>query len=299
MPKIQLTERDEELLKLIAKYGVISINAARYIYQTKKYHENRITVLSRAGYVTRSNGVKLARKGKEYVKKLGIEVRNIQRSASYQNRVAAISELALIFEGSGLEFMPSWDAKSELNLSGSSKALGAIKNDMLTIVYALSENTTQKSINTIKSEMQTLQTRGIGRAVILAENKAAMDKFPVEAIGLSEQLLLPWTEYGINLLITHIKEDLRYKSAKMVLGEVYPPRWTLADYYDSNDKPVVVLTLNDLEKRAKLESYYRITSQRHTGQQQVTLICLQSQLSVFSKEFPNANIQAIPDNAIL
>lgn len=299
MLKVQLTERDMNLLKYIAEYGVISIKTAGDIYQTKSYHDNRIALLSSAGYVNRSNGIKLASKGRKVLKELGVEIRHVPRKASHQQRAARMSELGTVFKDSGVDFIPSWQAKELYNLRANSKAYGVLRNDIITMIYGISENTQPKSIKHIKTEISELQEYGISRAVILAESKKAMDMYEIEAHGLSEQLLLPWNDLGIGLLKQHIKANLCYKAAVLALKKVNPSQWALADYSDEAGNSVIVVVLNDIEKRAKLHGYYYMSQHRHTSTQQVILICLESQVSLFTQEYPKARILSVPEVKLL
>ena len=126
-----------------------------------------------------------------------------------------------------------------------------------------------------------------------------MDMYEIEAHGLSEQLLLPWNDLGIGLLKQHIKENLCYKAAVLALKKVNPSQWALADYSDEEGNSVIVVVLNDIEKRAKLHGYYYMSQHRHTSTQQVILICLESQVSLFTQEYPKARILSVPEVKLL
>jgi len=297
MANIELTERDILLLRYLADYGILSVKAAGNLYQTNSYHENRIAVLSNAGYVIRNNGIRLARKGRDYLKERNLPMRNVPKQKSHQERTAIISEIGTAFHYSDIDFISSWRAKEMYNINSNSKLFGILQNDMLTAIYGISSETKSTTIKKIKEEIQKIQALGIGRAVILASSKEAMDKYGVEAQGIGEQLLLPYSDYSIKLLKQH--DNLCYKSAKSVMSEIQPSQWPLADYSDAAGHPVIVLVLNDLEKRAKLQSYYHMTEYRHTSTQQINIICLKSQESLFAKEYPQARIIPISETVLV
>lgn len=296
---LEITDRDEMLLKCLAEYGVISVDSVGEIYQTKHYHVKRISRLADAKYINRKNGlVTLSVNGRNYLKEIGVSIPVKYFNRMAKKRRAKISEVGMSFLYSDFKFIPSWQAKEFYNLNNSGRFLGLLENEGIIVVYNIGKKPSEEKIFAIKEEMKSFISIGVGRAVIFAESKKAMDMYKIEPLGLDEQLLLPYGEFSIKLIKHHLQENLKYKSAKIALKDVFPSRWVLADYNDSKGRPVVVLTLNNIEKRAKLKNYYKLSLHRHTNVQEIIIVCLESQERLFKNEFPQANLVTISEQSL-
>lgn len=300
MSNVELTDRDEMLLKCLLLYGVISVDSVGCIYQTSRYHSNRLTRLADARYVNRSGGlVTLGVEGRRFLEEQGHEVSSKRFDRLAKERRKKVSEVGISFLYSDLSFIPSWEAKKRFNLNRGLRLLGLLQNSSILAVYSIGKRPGEEKVSAIKDELRKFPPLGIRRAVILAESKAAIDMYTVEPLGLDEQLLLPYSKFSIELLKIYARENLSYKSAKIALGDIYPSKWVSADYSDSEGRPVVVLSLNDIEKRARLKSYYEFSSYRHTSLQDIIIVCLESQYELFTNEFPHAKIVTIQELDLL
>jgi len=73
------------------------------------------------------------------------------------------------------------------------------------------------------------------------------------------------------------------------------PAWAVESqtrhaHYETPERYYTVLVLNDLARRTALDVYYVLGQEKP-----VTIICLESQVKLFSKLYPQAEIITIPD----
>ncbi|SHF87951.1 hypothetical protein SAMN02746089_02708 [Caldanaerobius fijiensis DSM 17918] len=286
---MMLTERDMKLLEHLKRYGVITKEGAGALYGTEKYHDTRLTELYRAGYVKRKYGiVYLGKKGKEVVG----EGKKLPTDKMMKRRAIRISEMAAYFEGSAWTFVPSWEVKRrEGEIDRGGRFLGLLEGRTEYMVYDVGEKPNEVTIKRMKDEMRKLYKVGVYRAVVFYGSGEAREKYGTEGLGLTEQLALPYPE-GIELLRKHGERDIVKEAARKAFGEVREPEWSEADC-TAEGKQVVVLVLNDIEKRAKLKNYFELAKYRHTKVQEVIIVCLKEQEETFRKEYPMCEIRTV------
>jgi hypothetical protein len=294
--RVRITERDFDLLKHLGEYCAATVDSVGKIYGTCKYHQTRITVLDRAGYIRRKNNlVYLGEAGKRYLEEQGLEWRSLPTAKSLKQRNPRISSVAIEFTGSKWQFIPSWEIKKdkEQAIMGG-RLLGILKGRSEYAVYNIGTKPPEKSLYNLKREMEKLPVMyGIKRAVIFYESGAAKEAYGEEALGLEEQLLLPYNADGINLMRAYGEEDLIKKAAQIAYAHGGPPQWPAADYTVDNGRQAVVLVLNDIEKRARLSAYYEMTMVRYTQRQPIAVICLEGEESFYAEKYPGSEIKAI------
>lgn len=111
-----LQERDVELLEFLAEYKTITLDNTRYIYGTKTYQEKRICHLVKEKYLTRlkHREITLGRKGKEFLTKIGTDIKVHCRNPNNIERLKVISDIASFTQFSNtMSFIPSWHLKDK------------------------------------------------------------------------------------------------------------------------------------------------------------------------------------------
>lgn len=297
---VELTERDVEFLKLLSEYKIVNINDAAKFYGTRSYHEKRLTVLKNDGFIKRKkNCIFLARKGREFLlKNCGIKAPRLPSEKAMKERSLKIAKLYISFLNSEWEFLPSWKVKEEYQLDRRGLYYGMIRNDIEYMIYSIGKDPSDDKILQVKSELQKLYSIGFRRAVVFAETPRAMASYGIEALGLDEQLLLPYTELGINIVKKLHGGKLIEKAVKMTFGNIQKPTWVNADFSLPDGRQGLVLITNDIEKRARLRDYFKMARYRHTGTQKIVILCLESQIEIFKQEFPDCEIIGIDENCL-
>lgn len=93
---VKLTERDIELLKLLGRYGVISIkDINEKFFQSSRYYRTRLLKLEKGGYIIRSKRkyVYLGIEGKRYLENINLSIKSINSNENYRRRLADIYKL--------------------------------------------------------------------------------------------------------------------------------------------------------------------------------------------------------------
>jgi hypothetical protein len=297
---IELTERDIELLKILSEHVAVRIDNVGRLYQTERYHDLRLQKLSKAKYIKRDYGyVFLGIEGERYLKSIGITPKAKPPSKSnYLERVKQRSDLYFDFLGSPWRFIDGRELKKQYgSIDRSSMFIGLLSGWTEYMVYFLTKYYDKKQIENMKHEISNLYRLGIYRAVIFYRDRKERERYRDETLGIKEQLLLPYS-VGVELLKKHGEKDIVRAAVERVYGELREPAWKEADF-EAEGKQIMVLILNDIEKKAKIRNYLELTAFRHTGRQKIEILCLEEQEEVFREEFPECSIRTISTEEVL
>lgn len=292
---VKLTERDKEFLKFLSEYRIIRVEDAAEFYDTRSYHEKRFAVLRKHHYIKRRrNCVYLDRKGREFLREeYGINAPRLPSTKATKERALKIARLYVQFLKSDWEFLPSWRVKEEYCLDRGGLYHAMIRSDIEYLVYNIGKEPSKNKLLQVKSEIKKLYSIGFRRVIIFAETPKAMASYGIEALGLDEQLLLPYTELGINIARELYNGRIIKKAIEKAVGKALEPAWVNADFSLPDGRQGVVLVTNDIEKRSRLQDYFRMARYRHTKTQEIVIVCLESQKEVFAQEFPRCEIISI------
>ena len=297
---VELTERDKKLLEMLAELSMIKVENLLHIYETKTYYLKRIALLKKAHYVRRLKGyVMLGSKGVEYVKSIGLKRKGIPTAHGQKERVQRISDLYFDFLGTDWMFIDSRKIKEEKpSIYRSSLLLGLLTGRTEYAVYSIGKEPSKEKIDAVKSEQEKLHKLGIYRSIVFYESPEARKRYGIEGLGLKEQLLLPYP-YGIELLKEHGRKDLIKEAAIKVYGDnLKEPGWKEADF-SVDDKEIVVLILNDIEKIAKIRNYLILAQYRYTKITEIEILCLEEQQEMFKEMFPECSIKTIKEEGLI
>lgn len=284
----KIIENDIELFKFIAATGCCTLAQAQRIYQksseNKWYHYKRVQRLRENGYLLKKGSyIELTKKSAELIGETKYRIRN---PGSREAR----AELSDFILDAGLEFISGRQLRSEYNLNRLTFFQGAfVHNDKKYFLYRLPEDTKPTHYGQIRSELKILAISGICEyAVIFAANPKVMAAFGTEQVHQKELYLLPYTT-GIKLFKNFFSPDTQSYIKSLM------PAWAVESqtrhaYYETPERYYTVLVLNDLARRTALDVYYVLGQEKP-----VTIICLESQVKLFSKLYPQAEIITIPD----
>lgn len=307
---IVLQKRDIEYLKMLARFGVLSRTTVNKIYGGHTdYPKRRRKKLEDGGYIIRNNKNScLSSEGKEYVRKLGIEPRNISGDKRARDRIAKIAEILIPLE-STYKIYPSWEIKKDLpemkllyygkivNLISSSEYfiynIGKLNSEIKAAVQLK-----RRFIYRIRDEIfQSAKSNKFNRVIVFAENGLAMNAYKEELkpLGVKEQLLLPLTDYGINLLKLYSQRDINYMAARLVYGaELVKADWVYADYALNDGTNIMVLINNDMEKLIRIKQYLELFKYNNSSKKsEIELLCLENQKESLEREIPGIPIRTV------
>jgi hypothetical protein len=283
-------------LKELAEISMIKVENASKIYESSAYYLKRLTDLKKAHYIRRLKGyIMLGVNGIKYAKENGLKIRHAPSEYGQKERVQRISNLYYDFKGSDWTFSDSRKIKEqEKSLDRGSNFLGLLTGRTEYAVYNIGKKPDKKKITLIRKEQQNLHRIGIYRTIVFYEDPQAREMYGTEGIGLKEQLLLPYP-YGIELVKEHGKHDLIEKVAVKVYGEdLREPDWKEADYAVDN-KQIMVLVMNDVEKIAKIRNYFHLAQYRYTKTEKIEIVCLEKQEEMFKEMFPECDIRSVEE----
>jgi hypothetical protein len=293
---IELTERDIKLLEELAELSMIKVSNVSQIYGNDRYYEIRLLDLKKAHYVRRLKGyVMLGINGIKYAKEHGLEVRHVPSTYGQKERIQKISDLYYDFKGSEWTFIDSRKIKEQRkSLDRGSNFLGLLVGRTEYAIYNIGKRPDEKKITLIKKEQEKLHRIGIYRTIVFYEDPQAREMYGTEGIGLKEQLLLPYP-YGIELVRRYGERDLVEEAAMKVYGErLKEPDWKEADYTVDN-KQIMVLVMNDVEKIAKIKNYFELAQYRYTKTEEIEILCLEEQEEMFREMFPECSIRTVEE----
>ena len=292
-----LQNRDIELLIFLGKYKIISLDNARYIYETKTYQEKRIVLLAKHDYVRRLKHryITLGSKGKEYLLENEFEVRNHCRNENNMERLNVISDIASCLIQDNLIFTPSWNMKKEDEpTTYSRRYIGNLDyNEENFLVYAVYEGKDDKYIKSIYYDIR--KENGYANAMIFTNN--------IEKIVLHEKgfyfgnqytILIPYDEYGKFLMKNNyaIRHSIYLRIKEMYDVELSDIR--LADLKVDDDNYIVIMPLINMEILARLHYYFN----ENDNYKNIYIFGLEEYESIIKQYLPKCEYQGLSKRKI-
>lgn len=315
---VYIQERDELLLKMMGKYGTLNNKTITRIYDNKKvYPRHRKKTLSDAKYIIKTNRYAyLGKKGREYLNCVGVQgLKQISGFQSAKKRLCKISEILVPLEGI-YNCSPSWYLKDAKQLCDRGLLFyGKIRNrntgDEYYIYNAGKMSATKdvnKALNLKKSYIRHIKEEIVqnalirmNRVIILAEDGLTIRiyKKMLDSLKMKEQLIMPFTDQGIDLLKELGKRNIKKEAIEYLYGKNYrKPDWIYADFATPENKQGIVLINNDGEKIVKIQQNQMVNQYNYSKKNSLVIICLENQVPSFQKEFPGIKLLPLPNSFI-
>ena len=223
--KIELTERDIELLKCVAKFRIVPLNNARMFYDNAKtYHLKRLQKLREHKYLVKEGtGVKLGAKGAEYLKTIGIDTKPLRTSKPrVKERIKEIARTMIrprVWE----VFIPAWEIKGQKGEINRKNAMwGAVDG---VAIYRLPRTVKKSGIATYVDDIKDACSNGFERILVLyspdPQYRKIYDEFVEKPLkGPKSMYMIPLNDRGLELMEVILFED-RNRWVKGVLDEIY------------------------------------------------------------------------------
>lgn len=132
----------------------------KLIYGTKDYHRKRLKILEKEKYIRRVNSlyIKLDVKGTKLVKTFGYDYNNYCRTKEYIDRLNEIAKIAAITINSDIDFIASWNLKTNnIFTETSRKYIGKMNFlGMDRIVYYIANHKTNTYISQVVNDIQKI-----------------------------------------------------------------------------------------------------------------------------------------------
>lgn len=103
---VQLSEKDKDVIRFLAKYKIMLIEDAKLIYNSEWYHRKRIKKLADEGYIKRYKFyyIELDKKGRNLLGLNGKEYIKNKSNEVYMERLKQISRIGTITIDSDVKF---------------------------------------------------------------------------------------------------------------------------------------------------------------------------------------------------
>lgn len=259
--RIRLQNRDIELLMLLGRYKIISLDNTRYIYETKTYQEKRIVSLVKHNYIRRLKHryITLGIKGKEYLIENGYEVINHCRNENNMERLNVISDIASCLIQDNLNFIPSWEMKKKDEPTTHSRRyigrLGYNFEDEF-LVYAIYEGKNDKYI---KSIYYDIRKENEYKNAMIFTNDIEKIVFNEKGFYFGNQytVLIPYNEYGKLLIRNNYEIRNSIYSRLKELYNVEITDFKFADLKLDDNNYIVIMPLINMEKLSRLYYYFK------------------------------------------
>lgn len=278
------TETDKALFNLIAISGICTYEQAAQLFpKDGGYHYKRIQKLVKEGYlIKRGRCLELTKSSSELI--------GTQKYRFFSDDVRKehieVTNIAL----SGLQIKSNREIRNEFGLNRKTHFKGAIVHEgIYYLFYMLPEQPTKQYISFIKTELKTYSSEGFSRhSVIFVTTTTAMSMFTAEDCKQEELFLLSYPQ-GLTYLQSYFS-PLTQQYLKSFMPRAVKSKSPFANYED--DKYYyTVMTLNDLAKRYYLSSYYKSS----VMDRPVKILCLESQVNLFTAIFPKAELIVLSD----
>lgn len=310
--KIRLSERDLKVIELVGKLGILSLDIVSKLYgDTSSYHLNRMKVLCAQKYLVRKNNhLTLGAAGKKLLESEHKEIKQISGDKVSKERISRVSKVLYYIDEEIWDFIPSWDVKAtwDVEIDRGARFYGMlsskINHQTKYLIYNIGKTPTPSLLKRIQMEQRVLREKGIYKVIVLAETKEAMEAYPLKFNQLEEQLLLPYTTQGIDIINILGKVDINAVTCRFIYGNTLRQTdWQTADYEIFSSTPnkryVVNLITNDIEKRKKLINHLALSSYSKNEDININIVCLDWQYTKFSQEYKNCSIDCISHNQLL
>ena len=205
--RICLRNRDFNFIMYLSEYGIITNENVKLFYDSKYYYKNRLASLAKGEFVERLYGkVVLGRKGKNYLNKIGLGYRNINRNETYKKRMERISDVSCKVQLAGWYFEPSWRCSVNTYTKRGNRFIGVMSREKRWwqeadedfykrsyIVYFLHKDITPRELKYIDKEIDRNKSQFNG-LIAFTEDEKYLYNPKFEKIRYKESYIIPYNK---------------------------------------------------------------------------------------------------------
>lgn len=304
--KVRLSERDLLVIEQVGKLGILALESVKRIFDNKShYYINRMKVLCNKKYLIRkSNCFTLGTEGKKLLECQGKKIKAVPADKEAKERLSRVSKLLHYIDQTTWEFIPSWNVKSnwKVEFNRGSRFYGMLSSKLSAknqyLIYNIGKAPSACMINRIQTELKTLHQKKIDKVIVLGESEEAMRLYPIKDNFLTEQLFIPYSNQGIDIINFLGKVDILEVTSKYIYGDTLKQaNWRVVDFEiisnNCGKSYVVNLVTNDIQKRFYLNNYLQFRMYRNEELIEIEIICMDWQYNKFSNDYKNCKINVI------
>lgn len=229
--RVCLRSRDIELILFLAKYGIITNENVKLLYQSEYYYKNRLASLAKGDMIERLYGkVVLSRKGKRYLNEVGLGYRNINRDETYKKRMERISDIACKVKSCGWYFEPSWKCDVNTYTKRGNRYVGIMSREEKRwneefedfykrsyIVYFLHKDITPRELKYIDREINRNKSKFKG-LIVFTEDDKYLYKPKFQDIRYQESYIIPYNNDAWTIFRMIKDEEFMRNKVKETFG---------------------------------------------------------------------------------
>lgn len=246
----------------------------KLIYGTKDYHRKRLKMLENEKYIRRVNSlyIKLDVKGTKLVKTFGYDYNNYCRTKEYIGRLNEIAKIAAITINSDIDFIASWNLKTNnIFTETSRKYIGKMNFlGMDRIVYYIANHKTNTYISQVVNDIQKIIK--YDNIIIFMEDFNFINEKSKFYFGKDSTLIIKPTNKNLDIM-KKLKEIDFYEIVKQIYSnkEILLSNWKRANYMTTDKRYVIVMPFLDTERLRGLNIFYR---NNQKGNRKIDIITL-------------------------
>jgi len=286
----EVTERDEALMRLLARGCVLRTDQALRFFDAEAYGYKRLQQLQKRGYLKRcARYLQVTATG---LRVLGVDgpALRLRKDWQWEHR-ARIADICFA--------LPNWQFQFALEVKRCNRDVyknarfdAVIAKDGRSLALYLVGEVRNSTLAGLKRDWSVLRAWGLSGAVVLCRDEAALSSLDapdlLRDLNLSRLFVLPYPQ-GVAVL-NNISE-LHRQAAELFPGFVRCSR-PFADL-ERGHVLVSFLITNDLIKRSLLQGY--IAHVRDKEARRNIIVCLESQKARLAEFFPGVEIVTVPD----
>lgn len=288
----ELTEQDKNLMRLLAKVGVLRADQALRFFNTEAYGYKRLRILQERGYLRRSaKYFQVTTKGLRALE-IDSPVFRLRKDWQWEHR-ARIADI--YFALSNWQFQFALEVKRrDQDIYKNARFDAVITKDGRSFALYLVGEVHSSTLAGLKRDWNALRAWGVSGAVVFCRHEAALAAFDAPDLlrGLKDPNLsrLFVLLYPQDVAVLNNISELHQQAAGLFPGFAVCSR-PFADLEKGNVL-VSFLIANDLIKRSLLQGY--ITYVRDKEARTNVVVCLEGQKARFTKFFPGVEIVTVP-----
>lgn len=257
----KISKEDEEVIKYLAKYKIMSVEDTKVIYNSKWYHRKRIKRLIEEGYIKKYKFyyIELDRKGRSLAGITGKDYIKNKSNSSFMERLKQISNIATITIDSNIKFIPSWEMKDkEIYTDAARKYQGKIvMNNKEYLVYYISDKKEKRYIHQLLYDINKVME--YENIIIFVDSfEKIKDELKYFKFGKSHTYIIVNSKDNKDLIKKHNDIDF-YELVKKIYGEdkqILVSDWSVADYLLGNSHYIANMLFVDTERLNEIRWFF-------------------------------------------
>lgn len=284
---MKITDRDNEMLEILLKYGAVNKTLLVKIYGTT-YYKKRVVVLIENKYINRiKNGIyNIGNEGENYFIERGISVNKpINIGEKIYKRYADASYLGYMLDN--WDLIGSREAKAKYHLNRGLRVIGILEHNKRSIfIYKLPSKIGKIGVDSYKKELSSIKSYGYTEVIFLSNSDKVKKMFGIDGCSLSNLYVMPDEDISLMLInnMANINTSNWVISQLYDLDTLYKSSLKMYDF-ENDDEYIFNMVDYNIAKIDYVLDHIEIMKENLSRRKEIVCICLVGQLSEIKKMF--------------